>query len=327
MDRLTDVAVVDPRDGSITTGPDVWIADGRITGLRNTAGPGDDPATVDGRGRFVVPGFVDMHAHPLNLPDPSYELGLMLAFGITGYRQMSGTSELLRRRREGAFGGPQAPQLLGLPGEVLTVINAGKPATAVAEVRQQARDAALEATRDAIDSFDEAKTRESARQFAADGTWNCPTLIRVKERRTWAAAADAFHRNFDDTQRAVFADQFALQLRIVKILDEEGAPLLAGTDAVGAAWAVAGASRHDEFDLLAQAGLSALRILQTATIDPAVFLGRDKQAGTVEPGKEADLVLLDADPTTTPAHLHTVSAVIRAGHHHSPGDLATLRTR
>jgi imidazolonepropionase-like amidohydrolase len=207
----------------------------------------------------------------------------------------------------------------------------------------------LRAIQDAVDSFDEDKTRELARQFAAAGTWNCPTLIRVKaqqlcadpafatdpdlryvtrkERRAWDAAADAFREKFDETQRAVFADQLAVQLRVVKLLDEEGAPLLAGTDAVGAAWVVPGASLHDELDLLAEVGLSPLRILQTTTIDPARFLGRDKDAGTVEPGKEADLVLLDADPTTSVAALHTVSAVVRDGRHYSAEALHSLRSR
>jgi len=458
MYRIANVTVVDPRDGSVTAHQDLRIADGRIAGISTTDERDRDPATVDGRDRFVVPGFVDMHAHPVNLGDPSPELKLMLAFGITGYRQMSGTPDLLRRRRASApLADDDVPKLLATPGTVLTPINAGKPDTAVAEVRRQARDGAdfikaavitpevyfavqaeadrlglpvaghlpagidvraasdagfrsiehvgpglgvlsgcscheehlrattsrspikappfkipfagklaekvikklvvnpaqmtdpatLGAIGEAVGSFDEDKARALARQFAANDTWNCPTLIRIKaqqfcddpafaadpdlryvtakERKAWNAAAAAFHRKFDETQRAVFADQFALQLRMVKILDEEGAPLLAGTDAVGAAWVVAGASLHDEFDLLADAGLSPLRILRTATVDPARFLHRERDAGTVEPGKEADLVLLDGDPTAAVANLHKISAVVRAGRYHDTEALLSLK--
>jgi imidazolonepropionase-like amidohydrolase len=457
MYRIVDVAVVDPRDGSIAPHRDVRIMEGRIAEVTATA-ENRGPEDIDGRERFVVPGYADMHAHPLNLADPRRELELMLAFGVTGYRQMSGTPELLRRRRESALPGDDGvPELLATCGPVLTPINAGRVGQAVEQVRRQAQEGAdfikaaaitpeiyfavqaeadrlgipvlghlpagidvraasragfrsiehvgpglgvlagcscheehlrtasgssplkappfripfadklaeaairrivlnpaqltspatLRATREAIDSFDEARARELARQFAADGTWNCPTLIRVKaqlrcddpafaadpglryatakERKAWTAAAGAFHRKFDDAQRAVLAEQFALQLRVVKILDEEGAPLLAGTDAVGAAWVVAGASLHAEFDLLAEAGLSPLRILQTATCEPARFLHREKDAGTVEPGKQADLVLLDADPTTSVAALHRVSAVIRAGRHHNAAALEALK--
>ncbi|WP_425445771.1 amidohydrolase family protein [Umezawaea tangerina] len=90
---------------------------------------------------------------------------------------------------------------------------------------------------------------------------------------------------------------------------------------------VAGASLHDEFDLLAQAGLGPLRILRSATTDPARFLGREADAGTVEVGKEADLVLLDADPTAEVANLHAVSGVVRAGGHHDAAALAALKER
>src|SRR5882724_2509928 len=454
MYRIVNVAVVDARDGSITAHQDIRIADGRIARIGATDGPKQDPADVDGRDRFAVPGFVDMHAHPLNLGDPSVELKLMLAFGITGYRQMSGTPQLLRRRQECAsIADGQTPKLLGTPGSVLTPFNAGSPGTAVAEVQRQAREGAdfikaalitpevyfavqaeadrlgipvvghlpagidvraasqagfrsiehvgpglgvlagcscheehlraatsgnpiktppfripfadkaiqkivvnptqmagpatLDAARDAIDSFDEGKARELARQFAADDTWNCPTLIRIKaqqlcdnpqfpadpdlryvtakERKAWTSAADAFRQKFNETQRTIFADQFALQLRMVKILDEEGAPLLAGTDAVGAAWVIAGASLHDEFDLLASAGLSPLRVLQTATLNPARFLHHEKDAGTVEAGKAADLVLLDGDPTAAVANLHTVSGVVRGGRHHNTDMLTSLK--
>lgn len=49
---------------------------------------------------------------------------------------------------------------------------------------------------------------------------------------------------------------YDLQLRLTGILDEEGVPLLAGTDAVGAGWVMAGSSRHREFDEPARAGVS-----------------------------------------------------------------------
>ena len=452
MYRIADVAVVDPRDGTVTPHQDVRIADGRIAGIGATDGPDGDPTTVDGRGRFVVPGFVDMHAHPLNLADPAHELELMLAFGVTGYRQMSGAPGRARPAVD-----DRTPRLLATPGSVLTPLNAGKPDTAVAEVRRQAEagadfikaalitpevylavqakadrlglpvvghlpagidpraasdagfrsiehigpglgvlsgcschedhrapaaspikappfpipfadkiaerllrrivvnpaqltsPAALDSIRATIDGFDEDKARELARHFAANDTWNCPTLIRIKaqqfcddpafatdpdlryttakERKTWNAAAAAFRKKFTEAQRAVFADQFEFQLRMVKILDEEGAPLLAGTDAVGAAWVVAGASLHDEFDLFADAGLGPVRILRSATLDAARFLRREDQAGTVDVGKEADLVLLDADPTAAVANLHAVSGVVRAGRHHDTGALSALKER
>ena len=60
MYHIVNVAVVDPRDGSITAHQDIRIADGRIAGISATGGPQQDLPAVDGRDRFVVPGFVDM---------------------------------------------------------------------------------------------------------------------------------------------------------------------------------------------------------------------------------------------------------------------------
>jgi imidazolonepropionase-like amidohydrolase len=455
--RITDVAVVDPLTGAVTTHQDIHVDNGMISRIGATAGHASDPAAVDGSSRFAVPGYVDMHAHPLGLDDPHDALSLMLTFGITGYRQMAGSPELLRRRRDGSLDfGEHTSRLLALPGALLTPLNAGRPNVAVTEVRRQAADGAdfvkaamitpevyfavqteadrhgipvaghlpagidvraasragfrsiehvgpgigviascsgheddipqatgprlpsvklpfldkivekmikrlvvnpaqvtkpaeLETMHQALETFDEQKARELARLFVANDTWNCPTLIRVKGqelcddpalaadddlryvspevRKAWNRAAEAFAGKFTTTQRAVFAAQFAMQQRLVKILDEEGAGLLAGTDAVGAAWVVAGASLHDEFDLLAEAGLTPTRILRMATYDAAQFLGRTDVAGTLDRGKEADLILLDADPTASVDNLHKISTVVRGGTQHGASELAAMRDK
>src|SRR3954462_865090 len=102
---LTDVTVVDTRDGSRTPHQDVRIEGGRIAAIGATGAAGE-PGPVDGAGRFVVPGFVDMHSHALGSPGQDGALELMLAHGITGFRQMSRSTELLRRRRAGRPGPP-----------------------------------------------------------------------------------------------------------------------------------------------------------------------------------------------------------------------------
>jgi imidazolonepropionase-like amidohydrolase len=79
---------------------------------------------------------------------------------------------------------------------------------------------------------------------------------------------------------------------------------------------VPGYSLHQEFDELARAGLSPLRVLQTVTLDAAEFLGRTSTLGTVEPGKQADLVLLDRNPVERVQNLHGVAGVVRAGRFH-----------
>lgn len=76
-----------------------------------------------------------------------------------------------------------------------------------------------------------------------------------------------------------------------------------------------------------QGGPSPLRVLQMTTSDSADFLGRIATMGEVAPGRNADLVLLDGDPTRAVANLHRVAGVARAGFYYDAKALAALRER
>ena len=71
-----------------------------------------------------------MHAHPFGAGDPSGGLDLMLAYGVTGFRQMSGSDRLLKDRAAGTLVPAGTPRLLAMPGTVLTPFNAGSAAAA-----------------------------------------------------------------------------------------------------------------------------------------------------------------------------------------------------
>ena len=94
-------------------------------------------------------------------------------------------------------------------------------------------------------------------------------------------------------------------------LQAAGVTLLAGTDI--AADRVPGFSLHRELDALAGAGLTPLQVLQAATLNPARVMQRTQDYGTVEPGKVADMVLLDGDPTRSVAALHRIAGVVLHG--------------
>jgi len=102
--------------------------------------------------------------------------------------------------------------------------------------------------------------------------------------------------------------QQALQRREVAVtglLFRAGVPILAGTD-VSNPYCLPGFSLHDELARLVDAGLTPLAALQAATLNPARFLHATDSLGTVEVGKLADLVLLDADPL---ADIHNTSRI------------------
>jgi hypothetical protein len=406
-----------------------------------------------------------MHAHVLNVDDPTNDLALMLANGITGWRQMAGSSEILKERRNGTLpmSGIQ-PELLATPGSLITVLNAGTPADGIATVKQEKAEGAdfikmilvSEPTFDAvqkestklglpmvghlppgvdihaaskggmksiehlgggtglmigcsrderamraeiekaalfqgfgykllflvpfkdklmqlatpkivtdpdlllgpptiaemrriIDTFDEEKCKRLAAELVANGTWQVPTLIRDKtsmlaaapeflndpnvrymspaDTKLWRDTEQKFVQKFSAGDRRTLRDFYGLHLKVVSIFEAAGVPMMTGDDAVGAIWVVPGFAMHQEFDEFAKAGVSPLHILQDATLKPAEFLGRTASMGSVDAGKNADLVLLDGNPVEDAANLHKIDGVVRGGFYFSAADLAAMKRK
>lgn len=113
-------------------------------------------------------------------------------------------------------------------------------------------------------------------------------------------------------ERQYFANWLSRAKQIVHRLQQLGVPMLAGTDAPYVN-CVPGFSLHEELRLLVEAGLTQLQALQTATINPARFMERTSDLGTVETGKYADLVLLAANPLLNIANTKKITVVIHNG--------------
>jgi imidazolonepropionase-like amidohydrolase len=104
-------------------------------------------------------------------------------------------------------------------------------------------------------------------------------------------------------------------LRLVHDLWAAGVPIEAGTDAL------AGFSLHRELELDAQAGIPAPDVLQLATYGAARIMRLDQELGTVEPGKLADLVLLDGDPAADISAVRNTALVMKNGILYQPDEL------
>jgi hypothetical protein len=101
-------------------------------------------------------------------------------------------------------------------------------------------------------------------------------------------------------------------LEITAQMHQLEVPLLAGTDSPYV-YCFPGFSLHDELALLTEAGLTPLEALQTATSNPALFFGQLDSMGTIEPGKLADLVLLDQNPLEDIRNTRRIVAVVANG--------------
>jgi imidazolonepropionase-like amidohydrolase len=101
-------------------------------------------------------------------------------------------------------------------------------------------------------------------------------------------------------------------LHIVGEMNTAGVPIMAGTDTT-APFIFPGSSLHEELALLVQAGLTPMQALQAATKHPAEFLGKLQTQGTIEQGKFADLLLLDANPLDDIHNTRRIRALILRG--------------
>jgi imidazolonepropionase-like amidohydrolase len=107
-----------------------------------------------------------------------------------------------------------------------------------------------------------------------------------------------------DINEKVFANEVA----VVGALHKAGVPIVAGTDQT-----VPGHSLYREIELYVQAGFTPMEAIQAATIVPARVMGLDKEVGTVEAGKRADVIILDGNPLESIRNIRKVEFVISNG--------------
>jgi imidazolonepropionase-like amidohydrolase len=106
-------------------------------------------------------------------------------------------------------------------------------------------------------------------------------------------------------------------------LHEAGASLMTGTDAP-LPMMVPGFSLHEELELMVDLGLSPYDALSASTTSPARYLEQEDELGTIEAGKRADLVLLDANPLDDIANTTQISGVMTRGKWFAQGDLEEM---
>ena len=107
--------------------------------------------------------------------------------------------------------------------------------------------------------------------------------------------ANNYVKNASPESSAYFDRMVKFHFLLVKEFKDAGVPIVAGTDA-GVSGVVSGFSLHDELELLVHAGLTPAEALNSATLLAAQWLGIENYIGSIESGKLADLVLLDASP-------------------------------
>jgi imidazolonepropionase-like amidohydrolase len=168
-------------------------------------------------------------------------------------------------------------------------------------------------------------------RFVTNGTWQVPTLVELRRNALgevgtsedsaqndprWAylpaSLRDWWSKNLSATAPSGGRELFASELSLTEEMHKSGVMFLAGTDTPNPS-ILPGFALHDELKLLVSAGFSPMEAIQAATLNPARYLGREKDLGTIETGKLADLVLLDANPLDDISNTQKIRAVIVNG--------------
>jgi imidazolonepropionase-like amidohydrolase len=113
---------------------------------------------------------------------------------------------------------------------------------------------------------------------------------------------------------------------LVRRMSQRGVRILAGTD-TPFPYCVPGFALHEELALLVEAGMSPMAALRAATWSPAEFLRIAGDYGSVDAGKVADLVVLDADPLVSIRNTRRIFAVVRRGQVMDPGAIRSTLER
>ena len=118
----------------------------------------------------------------------------------------------------------------------------------------------------------------------------------------WIERLNAFRKDRDEQDMEAQKRNYQLEIQVVRMMRRSGVRFMTGTDAE--TFYPAGFGLHTELGLFVSAGFSPLEALQAATLNPAVYFGRNEELGTVEVGKFADFVILEANLWTTSATLN-----------------------
>jgi len=139
----------------------------------------------------------------------------------------------------------------------------------------------------------------------------------------WASALPYFEKEFEEI-REIGPAVTRKFLEMVNAMNSAGVRLLAGSGTPGHPFEWPGFSLHEELEWLVKAGLTPLEALQAATLNPARFLGKENELGTVERGKLADLVLLDNNPLEDIRNTQRIAAVMANGRYMGKSELQRM---
>ena len=149
-----------------------------------------------------------------------------------------------------------------------------------------------------------------SKRYFADSKWrDTYKFLPSKVYKNWQIDSINLAKKPVSENDKIFADW---SMKIVGLFNKSGVKIIAGTDTpIG--FLTPGYSLHKELELLVEAGLTPLQALRSATITPAEFFNLENKIGTIDTGKYADLVILNANPLVSIKNTQNIHMVISKG--------------
>jgi imidazolonepropionase-like amidohydrolase len=388
---IIGATVIDTIDGRAIPNSTVTIRDGAIVSITPDGVPPPGAQHIDARGKFLIAGLWDMHAHHQLTGEVS--LPLYVATGVTGTRDMGSDLEfILRLRRQTTSrqvlgprivaAGPilddrpadfpfrltvrtgddarNAVRMLKERGLDLVKVHDRTPPEAYAAIAEEARrldlpfaghvprgvtfEQAAAAGQRSVEhlagfriytqcsggqGYAPGQCKDFFGWLAKSGMWQTPTLVSWRNMFTIGTPAGNPEQDHLAYASPSLREFLALNQKMSNVTSEGARGLVSASDTAAVAVSdmqkagvgilagcdgmVPGFCVHDELVLMVRGGMSPLAALQTATINPARYLGLEKTLGSVGPGKAADLVVLDGNPLDDIANVRRVHAVVIGG--------------
>lgn len=400
---IKNVNVIPLNTNTVISNVNVYITDGLIDKIvpADTKLPFKDYVSVDGKGKYLMPGMADMHAHFPDEKSPiqlQAYLNLNLAAGVTTLRSMRGNESQLTLRDNinkkaqvapeiyVSYVFPENDSLLTKDKIADLIFNAkikkydfvkylgGLSPKKMANLSQSCYEykiplaghaynksleesiandfISVEHFQPVLAAFtkDEANFTNINKQLKDKSVAICPTLsfynvysflnsdssllsrngmnvINPSVKEAWLkeytealnGAKEQFKDEFEMKYKAAYKKKFSDFGRALKQMADENVLLLLSAD--DGPFNVPGYSMAEEMKLYSKAGLSNYQILKCATLNAAIYFKTEKNSGTIEIGKRANLVLLKANPLDNIDNIKQVEGTILNGKYYSQAQL------
>jgi imidazolonepropionase-like amidohydrolase len=138
--------------------------------------------------------------------------------------------------------------------------------------------------------------------------------LPVQVQRSIKSGGNALPVSDQQTDK-LYRASYANMVRMLKLLYESGVQIVAGTDA-GSGYAF-----HRELEIYNESGIPASEVLRIATIEAATIMHKDQDFGSISPGKYADMILINGDPTKRISDIRRIDLVIKNGEIYTPTEM------